>query len=241
MQTKLERDVRNLKIYALCLTLLFIGLAVLGIFSLRKPHFKEVDVQRLNIREKNGKLDLVISNAARMPPAIINGKSFNNGTRSPGMLFYNGKGDEDGGLGFGSRTLPDGKYGADGQIMFDQYNQDQIVGIEYNDNNGKRLAGLHVWDRPDVSIDQIMNKLEGLKGAERQATINNLKNAGMLGTTRVFVGRLPDKSAQVILADPKSHPRLVISVDASGAAEIKFLDESGKVTYSLPPAPTSRH
>ena len=241
MQTKLERDVRFLKIYAVCLTILVACLAAFGLCSSRKRHFKEMDVERINVREKSGKLDLVISNAERMPPAIINGKEYKNGMRSPGMLFYNGKGDEDGGMGFSSETTPDGKYHADGQLMFDQYNQDQAVGIQYNDNNGKRSAGLRVWDRPDVPIDKVMNQLEGLHGAERQATIKKLADDGMLGTSRVFVGKLPDKSAQVVLADTKSRPRLVMSVDASGAATINFLDENGKVTYSLPSSSPSQH
>ncbi len=186
VQTKLERDVRFLKIYAVCLTILVACLAAFGLCSSRKRHFKEMDVERINVREKSGKLDLVISNAERMPPAIINGKEYKNGMRSPGMLFYNGKGDEDGGMGFSSETTPDGKYHADGQLMFDQYNQDQAVGIQYNDNNGKRSAGLRVWDRPDVPIDKVMNQLEGLHGAERQATIKKLADDGMLGNQPGF-------------------------------------------------------
>ena len=61
MQTKLERDVRFLKIYAVCLTILVACLAAFGLCSSRKRHFKEVDVERINVREKSGKLDLVIS------------------------------------------------------------------------------------------------------------------------------------------------------------------------------------
>src|SRR5579862_4646256 len=104
MESKLEREVRHLKVYAVVSTLLFSLLFVLG-FSVsngEKTKFGEIDVERINVVEKTGKLDLVISNAEHMPPAIINGKAMKSeGSRSAGMLFYNGKGDESGGMGFG--------------------------------------------------------------------------------------------------------------------------------------------
>lgn len=234
MQTKLERDVRNLKIYVGCLTAAVIVIAIFAFANPTTRHFGQIDVHRINVREKSGKLDLVISNSAKMPPAIVNGKAFPNGPRGPGMLFYNGKGDEDGGLGYGSRELPNGGYSADGQLMFDQYNQDQTVGIEYQDENGKRLAGLHVWDRSNTPLDQVVAKLHGLNRAQRRAELAKLAAAGTpVQATRVFVGKLPDKSSQVLLADAMGKPRLVLSVQASGAAEIQFLDENGKVVKTI--------
>ena len=43
-----------------------------------------------------------------------------------------------------------------------------------------------------------------------------------------------DKAAVVRLADAKGKPRIKLSVDATGAPKLEFLDETGKVTYSLP-------
>ncbi|MGC1782985.1 MAG: hypothetical protein WA708_10740 [Acidobacteriaceae bacterium] len=240
MQTKLERDVRNLKIYAGFLTIFLICVAVFALRSPRIRHFNDIDVHRINIREKNGKLDLVISNSAQMPPAIVNGTAFPNGRRSPGMLFYNGKGDEDGGLAFSSHALPNGGYSADGQLMFDQYNQDQEVGIEYQDNNGKRVAGLHVWDRSNTPLDQVIAQFKGMSRAERNAALRKSAAAGTpLVATRVFVGKQPDKSSQVMLADAQGRPRLVMIVQASGDAEIQFLDENGKVVKSISASPAA--
>ncbi len=239
MPSKLERDVRFLKIYATLATLIVAVLLLAGFNQVQqKQKFGEIDVERINVVEKDGKLDLVISNSERMPPAIVNGKTFPpRSPRGPGMLFYNGKGDEDGGLSFGSRSLPDGKYSASGQIMFDQYNNDQIVGISYSDNNGSRTAGLHVWDRSDTPLDQVMAKIDAAKGPERDALLKKLVDAGEVGAHRVFVGKLPDKSAQIVLSDTKGKARLTVSVDAAGNPKISFLDEAGKVTYSLPPTP----
>jgi hypothetical protein len=239
MPSKLEREVRYLKIYAVLSSLVFAVLFLSGFAQQaeQKTKFGEIDVERMNIVEKDGKLDLVISNSDRMPPPIINGKALgtSGGHRGPGLLFFNGKGDEDGGLAFSSHTLPSGEYSASGQLMFDQYNNDQIVGIQYSDNNGKRTAGLRVWDRSDTPLDQVMDKLKGLEGPARDAAIKKLADANMIGAYRVFVGKLPDKSAQVILSDEKGRPRLTMSVDGTGAAKITFLDENGKPTFSLPP------
>jgi len=237
MQNKLQKEVRFLKIYVVVSSLVFLVLIATA-FKLdgpQKTKFGEIDVERINVIEPDGKLDLVISNAERMPAPIVGGKTFPRNGRSPGMLFYNGKGDEDCGLGFNSRTTGDGKCEASGQIMFDQYNNDQIVGIQYSDNNGNRSAGLRVWDRSDTPLDQIMAKVDGLQGAERQAALKKLADAGMIGASRVFVGKLPDNTAEVVLSDSKGHPRLTISVASDGNAQLKFLDETGKTSYAISP------
>lgn len=72
-------------------------------FTQTKQKFTEIDVERLNLVEKNGTLRMVMANAERMPDPIINGKAFKT-ERPPGMIFYNGLGDEDG--GFSVRLLP---------------------------------------------------------------------------------------------------------------------------------------
>jgi hypothetical protein len=238
----IERELHKLRLYSGVLTIVVLGCLTLCCFLLvERRHLGQVDVDRINVREKSGKLDLVISNGELMPPAIVDGKAFPNGRRSPGLLFYNGKGDEDGGLAFNSQTEPSGAYHADGQLMFDQYNQDQSVGIEYDDNNGIHSSGLRVWDRGQTPIDQVMHKLDGLQGAQRTAMIQQLKDAGQLGANRVFVGRRPDKSAVVTLMDEHGKPRLTLSVDAAGVAQIQFLDENGKVVSSLPAQVGAKH
>jgi len=67
----------------------------------RRQKFDEIDVERINIVEKDGKLRIVISNRERQHPGIIDGKLIPrpNG-RAPGMIFFNHKGDESGGLIF---------------------------------------------------------------------------------------------------------------------------------------------
>ena len=78
MDTKLRRDVRFLKLYAACSTAAF---AVLALAAFRQPKaantkFEEIDVERINVVEKDGKLRLVISNRERSPGPIAYGKPF---------------------------------------------------------------------------------------------------------------------------------------------------------------------
>lgn len=242
MNSKLERDVRFLKLYA-ALSTLALGVFLLAGFS-QEPSkeqptkFTEINVERLNLVEKDGRLVMVMANRERMPNAIVGGKEFKpQGPRSPGLLFYNGKGDENGGLTFGSRTAPDGTYSASAVLLFDQYNQDQTVGITYGDSNGRRNAGLTVWDRSDKPIWEIVGPLydETKSAAEKEAYRKKLIESGEAGAVRLFAGKRADKSAQLSIADPKGKVRLLISVDADGNPKITFFDEGGKETFTLPP------
>ena len=91
METKLERDVRFLKIYAAIVTIVC-AVLFLSAFTIqgKKQKFEEIDVERINIVEKDGKLRMVISNEARQHPGIANGKVIERkGPRPPGMIFFN--------------------------------------------------------------------------------------------------------------------------------------------------------
>ncbi len=50
---------------------------------------------------------------------------------------------------------------------------------------------------------------------------------------RLFISRAQDKPAIVNLRDPLGRPRLRLLVDSLGAPRTEFLDESGRVTYTL--------
>jgi hypothetical protein len=79
MDSQLRRDVRWLKIYALCSTAAF---GVLALSAFQKPSapaktkFGEIDVERINVVEKDGKLRMIISNRARSSGPIAYGKPF---------------------------------------------------------------------------------------------------------------------------------------------------------------------
>ena len=235
---------RFLAIYSGILTITFAATILAGFAQeQRKTSFEQLDVQRLNIVGPDGKNQLVISNRQLMPEAIIDGKTFQSHGRheGAGMIFYNNEGDEDGGMGFSGHKTANG-WQANGDFLFDQYKQDQTVGIQYSDDSGKRQAGLHVWDRPETDLAQMAEHFSSVQnmpaGPQKDAAMKQLQEQaknGDFGATRFFAGKTPDKNATVILCDAKGQPRLRLSVSAAGESKIDFLDENGKVTYSLPP------
>lgn len=240
---RLLSNPRFLAIYSGVLTLVFAATIVTGFAeNERKASFDEINVQRINIVGPDGQNEMVIANHQAIPDAIIDGKTFPSQGRhdGAGIIFYNSEGDEDGGIGFASKKTASG-YEADGDLMFDQHKQDQTVGIEYSDENGKRKAGLHVWDRPDIDLAQMAEHFNSVRnmpaGPEKDAAMKQLQEQaknGDFGATRLFAGKTADRNASVVLYDDKSRPRLRLSVSAAGEAKIDFLDENGKVTYSLP-------
>ena len=74
------------------------------------------------------------------------------------MLFFNDEGDEVGGLTYTGREA-NGTRRADAGLMFGQLKQDQTIGISYSEGNGRRTAGLTVWDRSDTRLGDLIEKL----------------------------------------------------------------------------------
>jgi hypothetical protein len=237
---KLQRDVRLLKAYAIVITLL-LGVVALAGFNQanQKTKFTEIDVERINIVEKDGKLKMVISNSERQHPGVIDGRMLSR-KRPPGLLFFNEKGDECGGLSFNGDEK-DGKGNASALLAFDRFRQDQTVAIQYGENNGQYSAGLRVWDRPDTSLGELVDKLQAIEklpdGPEKMQAMQKLRETSGAGVAqRVFVGKTREKAAALTLSDPQGRPRLLLMVDAQGAAKLEFLDEKGAVVQRLPAA-----
>ncbi len=80
--------------------------------------------------EPNGTLRMVISDQARFPGAIVQGKRYPFYRHTAGMLFYNSEGSEHGGLIFGGRKHANGTVSSDGHRSFDGYDQDQTFSLE---------------------------------------------------------------------------------------------------------------
>jgi hypothetical protein len=242
METKLQRYVRFLKSYSVVTTLLLIVVAFVGFRQAsQKSKFTELDVERINIVGKDGKLKMVISNSERQHPGVVDGKTYPR-TRPAGILFFNEKGDECGGLAF-KGDQKDGKADAGALLAFDRFRQDQTVSIEYGEDNGQYDAALIVWDRPDTSLGPVIDKLQAIEkmpdGPEKTQAMQKVREmpgAWDTGPRRVFVGRTKEKAAALTLSDPQGRPRLLLAVDAQGAPKLEFLDEKGAVVQRLPAA-----
>ncbi len=204
------------------------------------PHFGEIDVERLNVREKDGTLRLAISNTDLAPGPVVSGKvGERSGGNQAGIIFYNDEGDECGGLYHHGRS-EDGHYSAGAGLLFDQYKQDQVIGVWHSDEDGRRFAGLVVWDRPDLPLNELMERYEAARrlpeGSERDRAFEQMQAEGLFGATRLYVGKLQDRSAVLRLCDPEGRDRLRLVVDASGGPRLELLDEDGRMTFRLPEA-----
>ena len=240
MKLSLRHQLRILQIWS---AVTFFGFVVLGLAAFGQPaapaRFDEITVQRLNLVDANGTLRMVIANKDRMHPGVLDGVTINRPRPVAGMIFFNDEGDEVGGLTFTGQAQ-DGQRRANAGLMFDQFKQDQTVGISYAETNGQRTAGLQVWDRADTPLSDLIRALNAANAltdpAARDKAIQAARGAAPPGPRRVFVGKNADRSATVSLADAAGKPRLTLKVDADGAASIEFLDADGKTVQRIPPA-----
>lgn len=244
VDAKIQRELRFLKAYVLVSSLFFGGLFLLAAKDTsRYAKFEQIEVQRVNIVEPDGKLRLTISNNALSPGPVVGGfyMKSREGKRGAGMIFFNDKGNECGGMTWRGKDS-DGKIDASAGLLFDQFDQDQTVGVTYSQSNDQRASGLHVWQRsltPITDFARQVNEIELMKdGPEKAEAMNKLREkaaaGGQGGAERIFVGRSTKDEALVRLADTKGKPRIVLSVDGANIARLEFLDENGKVTYSMP-------
>ena len=233
----LRRELRFLRVYALASSLILVVLSTAAFRQATTATFDELTVGRINVVDGNGALRLVISNKERMHPGMMDGKLIDRPRPVAGMLFFNEEGDEVGGLTFTGRKV-DGRGRANAGIMFDQFKQDQTIGLSYSENDGRRTAGLQVWDRPDTNLGDLIERLNTANKmtdpAAREKAIAAARASAGSAPRRLFAGKLPDRSATVALSDTNGRPRLTLTVDADGNPRIELLDADGKVTSRIP-------
>ena len=243
MDSQIRRELRILKGYAIVVTLI-LGTISLAAFrqSAQKQKFGEIDVERINVVEPDGKLRMVISNRPRSIGPIYKGQPFGYpGGGRPGIIFFNDEGTENGGLTFTGSRGTDGRYRASSGFSFDQFNQDQILYFQYDDDNGVRRTGFTIADRADIDIhdlvmerDSIMRMPDSPARAAALRRFAEPRNGVPLVAQRVYVGRDPSKAAVINLSDPNGRPRIRLRVDSSGTPSLEFLDAAGGVVRRLP-------
>jgi hypothetical protein len=221
--------------YSVLVTTILAGLYVSQAMSgPSRLTYDEIDVRRINVRESNGTVRMIISGADTAPGGMVKGKEIPHpDRRSAGIIFYNDEGTENGGLIFGG-AKKGGQVTNYGHLSFDQYEQDQVVVLEQREENGARTAGLSFFDRPDAALPWDLVQRENTP--EGHAEIEKLAKAGGFGHRRIFIGKTDDHISTVSLRDEKGRPRLVMKVTPDGSASIDFLDESGKTIRTLTPA-----
>jgi hypothetical protein len=239
MTRGLRRRVRALQAYAAGASVAVIALVGSGLARSSNPtRIDELTVQRLNVVDANGTLRMVLSNKDRMHPGVIDGKTINRPRPVAGLLFFNDVGDEVGGLTFTGQSV-NGQVRADARLMFDQWKQDQAIGVQYDEDPGGRSAGILVWDHSETQrLSDLIERLNAANAiadpAARSNAVQAVGAAAEPGYRRFFAGKDRDRASVVTLADSKGKARLVLKVPADGAASIEFLDANGQVVERLP-------
>jgi hypothetical protein len=210
--------------------------------------FSEIDVERINIVEKDGTVKMAITNVGRFPNGNdkINGKPTNeNRKKRSGMLFFNEDGIECGGF------IYDGKKNEKGHssglsLTYDQYDGDQVMQLLTQDNQegDQRFvtSGLMFNDRPSKESQSrtaaIMKELEELGKKDPKAADEKYKAyeaQGLVGgAPRVMLGKSRSENNGLFLFDNKGMPRAMFYVDKDNNAKLDFFDDKGNTISSFP-------
>lgn len=231
--SELEKKIFRLQAFCIMLVLIGGGILLMGFSSDKKQKFGEIDVERINVVEKDGKLKMVISNKERQHGGTIDGKTYTR-ERPAGMIFFSSKGDEIGGLGFDGDT---GK-GQGGSLTFDKFRGDQTIQLTHDeDKNGNYFAGLRMNDE-NISLPERLSKLEEIEKLPtkelRDAAKQKMRENGEFLVNRLFIGKAWNKRSLIQMSDANGKMRLELAVEPNGNPKLNFLDENGKVIYSLP-------
>jgi hypothetical protein len=234
---------RFLMIYSGVITVVFAISALYGFARTpQKMTIEELDVQRINLREPDGTLRLVISDKSKAPGIFVKGKEYPHPTRkTAGMVFYNDEGTENGGLIFGGEKSKDGTKQSNGHLSFDAYEQDQTMSLESNQSGDDRQTRLQITDYPNYSIVDLLDILASIKQlpAEQQnEKINAFFAEHGRPTTRLVLGRgmaenSGDNSVMLDLNDMQGRPRIVMKVASDGTPSLQMFDSTGHVVGNL--------
>ena len=240
----LARQVRRLRVLN-AFTLVVLALVLLTGFqeNADQQRISVLDVERINVVEPDGTLRLTISNSARLPDPILDGKAYplRQGHPAAGLVFFNDAGDEQGGMIWHGAEV-DGQPAMGASVTFDAWRQDQTIQMSHSETEGHRWTGLRLIDRPPAPLGPALDKVlaaralpEGPARDSAMAALTRSPEAAALkATQRLQIGRTGDGSAVVTLSDVEGRPRLMLAVDSLGVPTVKLMDSSGRVTWRTP-------
>jgi hypothetical protein len=243
----LQRQVAALRVAVAISAILWLGTTTWLV--IRSPSIPPVlAVERLEIVEPDGTPAVVIANSQRPIAATIGGQVIMRDQEEerrgvPSMIFFDGKGDEVGGLLFGVRTSAGG-FSAVRQLSLDAYGQDQTVVLRHIQDPRGSTSGLVISQRPNHSILDALKELGLAPGAPRaamDAAIEAVPEAGraerlrgLFGTERAFLGAVPSGEATLTLRDGQGRRRIVIEAPDGRDPSIRILDAQGNTVLRLP-------
>jgi len=206
-------------------------------------------VERLEVVEPDGSPALILANSQRPAAATLDDQVVMAGQEEdrkgvPSILFFDGKGDEVGGMLFGSVETSEG-FRAVRHLSLDAHNQDQAVVLAHYQDPGGSRSGLTISDRPAHSLLEAQVALGLIPGASREelnravaalpAEERAQRMRELFGTARAFFGVGRDGSSALTLLDGEGRPRWVLDAPRQGQPSLRLLDEDGETILRLPP------
>src|SRR5437773_4007545 len=193
MEQMLLRQIRLLRFLIIVLFAVTTALVVNVVHPfLPTQAFKILNAERLNIREPDGTVKLILSNANR-----FKGRNGLKEVTFAGLIFLNHEGEECGGLTYDGDKIAGGQR-AESDLTLDQFHQDQNVVLEHHElkdsQTSRTIDGVAINARPDWTRVKeeykIYDELDKMKGsdAERDAARLDYARQGKVTTRRLFVG-----------------------------------------------------
>lgn len=210
-------------------TLMLLSLAVFGLLADRlllpaqaadapkaaPTQFGEINVERINIVDRNGAKRMVISNADAFPDPVVRGKVYPRSIKTTaGLIMYDVDGNEAGGL-VTAKTAN----GASMVATIHDYGHQPTDGIgmvKFENADGKGYsAGFAIADRLPYEPGEI-------------------KTSG--GVSRIWLAN-ESQHAKLEFNGTDGKPRLRIGVTADNQPHFEVLDADGKVVHRVPLQP----
>jgi len=190
----------------------------------------EITVRRIRVIDSEGRERITIAGEVPRRPKLA------------GLLFHNEEGTEAGGLVYYGRRDKDGKVEAGGLLTFDQFGNDQIMRLEYEQLGHEKSNGVVFAERPDEMSGRALAFYRAFESAPSDEERERLRREVLptipseeFGVRRLFVGRNVEGASLVSLHDPSGRPRLMLEVNEDGAPSITFLDPSGAAIKRIEP------
>lgn len=247
---KSNRELVFLRTFAVSTSILMVFLGTSAFKSMMNQKFEEIDVERINIVEKDGTVKMIITNVERFPNGDIKiNERLTNPDRKQraGMLFFNEEGIEAGGFIFDGKKDENG-HSSGLSLTYDQYDGDQVMQLLTQDVKvgDERFVGstLAFNDRAKNETQmvtmEIMKELGELRKTNREAYTKKYQeyiSQGLIGEVpRVVLGKTRSENNGLFLFDNQGMPRAMFYIDKNNEAKLDFLDEKGQTIATFPQA-----
>lgn len=231
---KTERKINFLITYAIFSTLFISFLALSSFDKNNVEKIDEIITKKITVIGEDNLPRIVLSNENRQHPGRMDGKDFDKRERPSGIIFFNNKGDECGGI-IANVNTDKNSTNSGMSFTMDNYRDDQVIQIlndeTYENGQAAIQRGLTINEFPVatsiVSRNAKFENLEKIKDTnEREKRMNELWDKEG-SKRRLFIGRNKNNDSGLFLYDSKGNPKMKIYVDNAGNPKIEIIDEDG--------------